>query len=260
MLPTSTANTTVNLYAQPDLGSAVIAVAQPGQPMVVAGQDSSGQWLQLVSSYWIEASAVNAIPPGLPVTMQLSGGNPTPQPTSVPVSANPVANTTVTVHEGPSSDTAVVITAQPGQQMTLAGQDSTGQWLQLASGYWVTAVAVSNIPPSLPVTSPPLAATQTLTIAAATTSLFDSKSLGLTRLEWEQVHGVPIDNSIGTIYQYGAEEGIRKDVIFLNDFVMVMYWQTETPVSVTNALVATDRYKPSDAQYVRSDSPEGRPE
>jgi hypothetical protein len=83
--------------------------------------------------------------------MQLSGGNPTPQPTSVPVSANPVANTTVTVHEGPSSDTAVVITAQPGQQMTLAGQDSTGQWLQLASGYWVTAVAIDNIPAGLPV-------------------------------------------------------------------------------------------------------------
>ena len=151
VLPTSTANTTVNLYAQPDLGSAVIAVAQPGQPMVVAGQDSSGQWLQLVSSYWIEASAVSAIPSGLPVTMQLSGGNPTPLSTSVPISANPVANTTVTVHEGPSIDAAVVITAQPGQQMTVAGQDSTGQWLQLASGYWVTAAAIDNVPAGLPV-------------------------------------------------------------------------------------------------------------
>ena len=151
VLPTSTANTTVNLYAQPDLGSAVIAVAQPGQPMVVAGQDSSGQWLQLVSSYWIEASAVSAIPSGLPVTMQLSGGNPTPLSTSVPISANPVANTTVTVHEGPSLDAVVVITAQPGQQMTVAGQDSTGQWLQLASGYWVTAAAIDNVPAGLPV-------------------------------------------------------------------------------------------------------------
>jgi len=122
----------------------VIAVAQPGQPLVVAGQDASGQWLQLTSGYWIAAAVVDNVPAGLPVTAQLT---PTPAP------AGPVANTTATVHEGPSLDSTVVITAQPGQPLVVTGQDASGQWLQLASGYWIAAAAVDHVPAGLPVTA-----------------------------------------------------------------------------------------------------------
>ena len=38
------------------------------------------------------------------------------------------------------------------------------------------------------------------------------------------------------------------------------YWQIDSPVSAGDALSATNLYKSSDAQYVRSYSPEGRPE
>ncbi len=239
--PPSTANTAANLHAQPDPGSPVIAVAQPGQPLAVAGQDGSGQWLQLAGGSWIAAAAVDNVPAGLPVTAQ---------PTPTPAPAGPVANTTATVHEGPSPDSAVVITVQPGQLLVVIGQDGSGQWLQLASGSWIAAAAVDNVPAGLPVTAQQ-------PVAQAPPAF--SRSLGLTRSEWEQVHGAPIDN-LGTIYQYGAERGIRKDVIFSNDFVRILYWQIDSPVSAGDALSATDLYKPSDAQYVRSYSPEGRPE
>ena len=140
----STVNTTANLHAQPDPGSAVIAVAHPGQPLVVAGQDASGQWLQLASGYWIAAAVVDNVPAGLPVTAQ---------PTPTPAPAGPVANTTATVHGSPSPDSDVVITAQPGQPLVVTGQDVSGQWLQLASGYWIAAAAVDNVPAGLPVTA-----------------------------------------------------------------------------------------------------------
>jgi hypothetical protein len=51
--------------------------------MVVTGKDSSGEWLQLGSGYWIASALVDNAPSDLPVTAvaaQLPGGNPTPAP------------------------------------------------------------------------------------------------------------------------------------------------------------------------------------
>lgn len=77
----------------------------------------------------------------------------TPLPTPTVAQVGPVANTTANVREGPGTDFPVVASAQPGQALVVSGQDSTGQWLQLASGYWIAASLVDNIPPNLPVTA-----------------------------------------------------------------------------------------------------------
>jgi hypothetical protein len=138
------ANTTATVHGSPSPDSDVVITAQPGQPLVVTGQDVSGQWLQLASGYWIAAAVVDNVPAGLPVTAQ---------PTPTPAPAGPVANTTATVHGSPSPDSDVVITAQPGQPLVVTGQDASGQWLQLASGYWIAAAAVDNVPAGLPVTA-----------------------------------------------------------------------------------------------------------
>jgi len=145
--PLSTAHTTANLHAQPDPASTVIAVVPPGQSMRVVGQDFLGQWLQLGSGYWIAATAVGSIPVGLPVTAQ-----PAPAPTAA---AGPVANSMSTVYERPDLAAATVGSMQPGHPLAVVGQDSSGQWLQLASGLWIVAATVDGIPAGLPVTAQP---------------------------------------------------------------------------------------------------------
>jgi len=88
-----------------------------------------------------------ATPPPTPVPTH------TTAPTIPSTPAGPVANTAANVREGPSLDAAVVITAQAGQPLMVTGQDSSGQWLQLASGYWIAAVLVDGAPFDLPVTA-----------------------------------------------------------------------------------------------------------
>ncbi|OGO43041.1 MAG: hypothetical protein A2Z04_08815 [Chloroflexi bacterium RBG_16_57_9] len=74
----------------------------------------------------------------------------TPEP---PVASGPVAAVDANVREGPGTDYAVVIVASAGQVLTVTGQDSSGEWLQLGSGYWIAAELVANIPADLPVTA-----------------------------------------------------------------------------------------------------------
>lgn len=70
---------------------------------------------------------------------------------TTPVQIGPVANTEANVREGPGANYAVMAVAQPGQAMVVTGKDSTGEWLQLASGYWIAAWLVDNVPAELPV-------------------------------------------------------------------------------------------------------------
>lgn len=79
----------------------------------------------------------------------------TPPPTvteSAP--SGPMANTEANVREGPGTAYAVVTVAQPGQSMVVTGKDSSGEWLQLASGYWIAASLVDNAPADLPIAAP----------------------------------------------------------------------------------------------------------
>lgn len=83
-----------------------------------------------------------------------------PTATSVPAAtstvaapAGPVANSQANVREGPGTEYAVMAVADPGQAIVVTGKDSSGEWLQLGSGYWISTALVDNAPVNLPVTA-----------------------------------------------------------------------------------------------------------
>lgn len=90
------------------------------------------------------------LPAVQPAPTEPSTATPAVVPT-VAASAEPVANDVANVREGPGTDYAVTTVAQPGQAMVVTGKDATGEWLQLASGYWIAASLVDNAPADLPV-------------------------------------------------------------------------------------------------------------
>lgn len=73
--------------------------------------------------------------------------------TAVEAPSGPVANSQANVREGPGTEYAVMVVAEPGQAMVVTGKDSSGEWLQLGSGYWIAAALVDNAPSDLPVTA-----------------------------------------------------------------------------------------------------------
>lgn len=78
---------------------------------------------------------------------------PTATPTVVEAPAGPIANSQANVREGPGTEYAVMAVAEPGQVIVVTGKDSSGEWLQLGSGYWISAALVDNAPAEIPVTA-----------------------------------------------------------------------------------------------------------
>lgn len=77
---------------------------------------------------------------------------PAESPTAV---AGPVVIDAANVRSGPGTQYEVVIGAQPGQALVITGRDVSGEWLQLASGYWIAVALVANAPANLPVVDAP---------------------------------------------------------------------------------------------------------
>lgn len=73
---------------------------------------------------------------------------------AVEAPGGPVANSQASVREGPGTEYAVMAVAEPGQAMVVTGKNSSGEWLQLGSGYWIAAALVDNAPAELPVAQP----------------------------------------------------------------------------------------------------------
>jgi hypothetical protein len=152
--------------ADPQITVAPIALASPTtepisqQPVVEQRSDAVVLPDALPTATELPATAPVELPTAtLPLPTNTSVP-PTPAPTNTPEPptatpepAGPVANAAANVREGPGTDYGVVVVAEPGQVMVVTGQDSSGQWLQLASGYWIAASLVDNIPPNLPVTA-----------------------------------------------------------------------------------------------------------
>ena len=75
-------------------------------------------------------------------------------PSSTPTTpAGPAANSGANLREGPGTDYAVIGGVVAGQVLEPVGQNSAGNWLQLASGAWIAATLVDDAPPGLPVTA-----------------------------------------------------------------------------------------------------------
>jgi len=84
-------------------------------------------------------------------------------PTATPALAKTTANDVANVRAGPSTDSDVIAIAQPGQELVITGRNVSGEWLQLASGYWIVASLVANAPIDLPVVDVPVALVPTNT-------------------------------------------------------------------------------------------------
>jgi len=171
---TGTATRDANVRAGPGTAYAVVGSLTAGDKVQIVGTNSAGDWYKLDSGKWVAAFLVKVDAASMAVTMRTVTATPvrsTPQgtvsmPTTTPVPkvtpvptatalafSGPVASSEANVREGPGTEYAVVTAAQSGESLEIVGKDSSGKWLQLASGYWIAASLVDGAPADLPVTA-----------------------------------------------------------------------------------------------------------
>ncbi|MFN8468741.1 MAG: hypothetical protein U0X20_24495 [Caldilineaceae bacterium] len=95
--------------------------------------------------------------------------------------------------------------------------------------------------------------------ATASASEFPSGGLGLSRAEWESMYGPPIGMVNGAA-RYAADGATTLDVIFLDDMVQSIDWQTTQPLSADAAMTSGKALLPADVSQTSSYAPPERPE
>jgi hypothetical protein len=88
---------------------------------------------------------------------------------------------------------------------------------------------------------------------------FPSGGLGLSRAEWESIYGPPIGMVNGAA-RYAADGATTLDVIFLDDMVQSIDWQTTQPLTADAAMASGQVLLPADASQTSSYAPPERPE
>lgn len=76
-----------NLRAGPGVNYAIIGAARPGQPLVIAGANTDGSWLQLADGSWIAAFLVDQPGPATPAAAPSVVASPAPTVASTPASS-----------------------------------------------------------------------------------------------------------------------------------------------------------------------------
>lgn len=77
----------------------------------------------------------------------------TTQPTDAPTIVNPSAARNANLRQGPGTGYQLAGSVTTGQPLVIAARNPAGDWLQLATGAWISAALVSNPPAALPVAS-----------------------------------------------------------------------------------------------------------
>ena len=109
-----------------------------------------------------------------------------PPPVAEPAEAT--ANTNANLREGPGTDYPVIGSTVAGQALQPVGRNSAGDWLQLATGAWIAATLVNNLPADLPVIAvAPVA--PTAAVSAERRVQGAAKSMKLRRAGFVQVFG-----------------------------------------------------------------------
>ena len=88
--------------------------------------------------------------------------------------------------------------------------------------------------------------------------VFTSGGLGMTKAEWESVYGSPIGMVNGAA-RYGADGALTLDVVFLDDVVQSIDWQSAQPVAADAALTNGQALLPPDVVQISSYAPPERP-
>jgi hypothetical protein len=115
--------------------------------------------------------------------------------------------------------------------------------------------------PTVMAALPSIQAEASATEAPADTSAgdFPSGGLGLSKAEWESIYGPPIGMVNGAA-RYSENGATTLDVIFLDDMVQSIDWQTTQPVTADAAMVSGQALLPADVRQTSSFSPPERPE
>lgn len=87
---------------------------------------------------------------------------------------------------------------------------------------------------------------------------FTSSGLGITKAEWESVYGSPIGMVNGAA-RYGTDGALTLDVVFLDDMVQSIDWQSAQPVPADAALTNGQALLPADVRQVSSYAPPEQP-
>ncbi len=95
--------------------------------------------------------------------------------------------------------------------------------------------------------------------ADASAGEFPSGGLGLSRTEWESMYG-PSIGMVNGAARYAADGATTLDVIFLDDMVLSIDWQTTQPISADAAMASGQALLPADVSQTSSYAPPERPE
>lgn len=144
---TATVNADANLRSGPGLEFDRLDGVNFGTQVTVVGKSANSEWYRLDSGAWLFAALIDEV---LDVPVLDESGAPISTPAE-PVPGQTVANTPANLRAGPGIEFDVIGSAAVGEVLDVVAQDSTGEWLKLASGSWIFAVLVDNVPADLPV-------------------------------------------------------------------------------------------------------------
>ena len=142
-----------NIRSGPALTYAIVGSADSGQTVTILGCNEGCTWYQVAEAQWIAAFLVGSDVATPEVTGPATGPDTSPVmdlPVTAlaPPSLGQVVRATVirsaNLRGGPGVTYPVVGSATPGQVLEVVGRTETGDWVQLASGFWIAAFLVTT--------------------------------------------------------------------------------------------------------------------
>jgi uncharacterized protein YraI len=132
-----------------------VNVVNPGAQVNIVGRSADNQWFFTDQNVWVLGQHLDNQPFQAPVTDGATGGaTPTPAPTPLPVVGTLNVIVQTDLRAGPGEQFALVTQVFPGATLDVSGRTTDGLWYLTSAGSWVSAAAVTNIPPNVPVTEP----------------------------------------------------------------------------------------------------------
>lgn len=159
-------NADANLRSGPGATFERVGGANFGSEVTVTGKFATDNWYLLDSGAWIFGELLETAPDvplvnadGTPVGSAPAAESPAAE-TPTTGATTPTANVLANLRAAPNTTAAIVGSAQPGEALSLLGKNAAGDWLQLASGAWIFAALVNDVPADLPVVQEAGAGTQ----------------------------------------------------------------------------------------------------
>jgi hypothetical protein len=236
---------TLALVGCPGSGS-VVAVAKPGDQMLVTGRSADGAWLRVYvpgpvgNDGWVPATTLNLLADGSAVPVaacDVVAATATPGPTAVPASATPTATAPLTATPTPTAKPTPTPTATPNPGPALAGLKASRSTIVASrAGHCVGDPASLSI--SVTATDAEGVGSATLYWKPAGSSSYRSKAMAATGNVWKatlstQASGDQL-TSKGTVAYYVIATDASADAV-----------KTRSPATAKSFKVALCNHPPS---------------